>query len=98
MTHENKVEELYALFEQRVTGLLHNCLWQILINNTLPNAAFIQNGPKNNTILTLQKGGYVSAGLHATSAEDTTLCDDLNREVYGHSKEDTIKITLQSMK
>ena len=60
MAPADNVDRLNTLFKNRVTCMLHNCLWQILINGAIPNAAFTLLGPENNIVLALQEGGYVN--------------------------------------
>ena len=98
MTRADKVNELYLRFNDRLTGNVYNCLWQLIVNEAQPNAAFELLPSDNSLILALPKGGYIETGVTPAAENDQTICADLNQAIYGLSEQESTKIGLHSMR
>ena len=92
-----KFNDMYEKYSTRITGDIHNSFWQIIVNEKQPDAAFEALGTSGELILALPTGGYLSTGMYPIDKNDKQLSDDLNKDIYGLSKEQAGIILLRSM-
>ena len=92
-----KFNEMYEKYSTRITGDIHNSFWQIIVNEKQPDAAFEELGTSGELILALPTGGYISTGMYPSDKNDKQLSVELNKDIYGLSKEQAGIILLRSM-
>lgn len=92
-----KFNDMYGKYSTRITGDLHNSFWQIIVNDKQPDAAFEELRTSGELILALPAGGYLSTGMYPIDKNDKQLPDELNRDIYGLSREQAAIILLRSM-
>lgn len=92
-----KFNAMCEKYSTRITGDIHNSFWQIIVNEKQPDAAFEELGTSGELILALPTGGYISTGMYPIDKNDNQLSDELNKDIYGLSKEQAAIILLRSM-
>jgi hypothetical protein len=84
----NPIDRLNEIFEKHkdsCDGSFHNCLWQIMVNDSLEGqeACFVQQATEQTVSIALGSGGFITS-MFATT--DEAVIDDLNIEVFGLQK------------
>ena len=82
MSNLDKLNTIYEAHKDHVNGSFHNCLWQVMINDSLQgsDAAFVLG--MDQVIIALGDGGYIPAMFGITIHPDAVLAD-LNEQVFG---------------
>jgi len=82
MKQIDKLNAIYEAHKANCDGSFHNCLWQIMINDSLngDDAAFIRLPTREDICIALGDGGYIPACFNTPS--DSVLAD-LNQSVFG---------------
>lgn len=102
----DKLNEIFETYKAETNGGLHNCLWQIMINDSLgdENGAF--SAPLMDRTSAVQiaceSGGYISAmfGFNddVTDKRRDEICDDLNARIFGLTPDGAMKVVARSMR
>lgn len=100
-----KVNQLYEQFNELTTGMLHNSLWQLIVNQPeRKNAAFVfihgKGSHGNVGIVDAGMTGYTPAtfSIKTEVSEDQReqMLDKLNEEVFGITPKRAFELELQS--
>ena len=97
MADITRLNDIYLNFNSRITGNLYNCLWQLIVNNAQPDAAFYPLSD-NSIVLALPEGGYVETGTAISAGDAETVCADLNNIIFCLSRDEADRIVTLSMR
>ncbi len=101
-----KVNELYNKYKDHFpNSFFHNLLWQLLVNKSrkLTDAAFvpvIRNGNTELGIADKEDKGFQPTGIVFETDnidEAETICDGLNRDLFGLEESEAADIVLSSL-
>lgn len=71
---------LYESHKEKITGMYHNLLWQVMINQSCEGAfTRLWNGEIG---IAQEDGGYIPTGCHLDEKNEQII-DDLNLKVFG---------------
>lgn len=105
----DKLNKLYETHKDQLNGSFHNCLWQVMINESLgegvidAQAAFME--PVANSgdcvVIAFRSGGFISTMFAFNENLDNTarqsIINDLNSTVFGLTEEGADSCCLQSI-
>lgn len=82
MSAIDKLNDIFDKHKNQCDGMFHNCLWQIMVNNSLGNseAAFIRLATRDDICIALGEGGFIPAMF---GTESDAVLTDLNEQVFG---------------
>lgn len=103
MNKYDTVNDLYNMYGKEVSGMFHNMLWQILINESCSGAFTNISAatPPHTVGVALCEGGYVPTGVsieHLNKDRQAEILDDLNERVFGLTPEGAEKVVIESFK
>lgn len=98
----DQTEKLNKVYEQHkydCKGMLHNALWQIMVNESLKRtpAAFVLFEPDRDVAIALDDGGYIPANFSIVAKDPELILKSLNEQVFGLSPDDANKIISMSL-
>lgn len=100
MGQMEKLNELYEKHKGSISGQFHNCLWQVMVNNSLQNAdaAFLQQCSQECVSIALGEGGYITTMFKIEDKDrEDEIIDDLNEQVFGVTHEGAWNVVVRSM-
>lgn len=102
------VNDLYSRFIEKVEGMFHNDLWQIVVNESLrtdtKNSAFvyIDMGEHPVGIATKDVNGFIPCNFwfkdEVPRDEKKRIIDELNKEIFGLEPVEAYEIVASSMR
>lgn len=103
-----KVNYLFDKYKSNFSGFFHNMLWQFLVNETRNLNAketaltpVIKDGHTELGIADKNRGGYTPTMVifvNHNYDKACDVCDDLNKDLFGLTEEESYKITSSTMR